>query len=334
LTLSLFYNSATNVTLSGTVTDIDVGAESVHFTGVASGDATCDYSGHFTLNTTVSGLGAIDATVTNLWGQVSNTAEVNVTAPPSVTINTQVNAGRTVVLSGTVTGDHAAGAMVMFSGAFNGSTMADSNGNYSCTTTSASMGTVSVTAIDTAYRSSAPASAQISVTAPTITLAITEVCQDHVVLSGHIAGADASGAMVMMMGAKQGAFSADANGNFSFTMTLSEFGTVSVVTYDSWAQMSNVAQVAAASFPPIIQNFTASYQGDGQWRLSGSVAASNLQGITINFGGLGSLMGRSVSVGSDGNFELVVELQGETGSASAQATKGDLVSNLAECEVS
>jgi hypothetical protein len=98
--------------------------------------------------------------------------------------------------------------------------------------------------------------------------------------------------------------------------------------------MSNVAQVAAASFPPIIQNFTASYQGDGQWRLSGSVAASNLQGITINFGGLGSLMGRSVSVGSDGNFELVVELQGETGSASAQATKGDLVSNLAECEVS
>ncbi|HZZ81838.1 MAG TPA: hypothetical protein VFE62_25280, partial [Gemmataceae bacterium] len=51
MSLTLTYASPTTVTLSGTVSDIDAGSESVYFTGVASGAAACDANGNFCLTT-------------------------------------------------------------------------------------------------------------------------------------------------------------------------------------------------------------------------------------------------------------------------------------------
>ena len=184
-------------------------------------------------------------------------------------------------------------------------------------------------------QTSAPASAQIAAAAPTITLALSQVCADHVVLSGRVTGVDAAGATVNISGAKWGTVTADANGNFSFNLTLMELGSVSVSTSDSWMQYSNTAEISATSFPPIIQSFQATDQGNGRWVFVGTVFGMGMQGIQVAFGGLASLQGQTATVGSDGSFQFTVNLgQGEIGNVTAQAAKDGLQSNLANYYVS
>jgi hypothetical protein len=89
VTLSIAYGAQNSVTLSGTLTDIDAGGETVTLSGVAAGSVVTDSNGNFSLTTTASGLGAIDATTTDLWGQTSNTAEVMV-APAAPVIDSFV----------------------------------------------------------------------------------------------------------------------------------------------------------------------------------------------------------------------------------------------------
>ncbi len=316
------YDSASTVTLSGTVTDIDAAGQTVIFTGLGAGETVTDANGNFSYTTAVSGLGAIDATTTDLWGQASNTAEVDVTAAPTVTLNTQVLAGHQVQLTGTVSGADAAGATVTFSGAVAARTTPDADGNYTYTTSSASLGTVTAVAVDVQQNTSDPTSATIAVAAPTITLGVTEVDADTMTLAGAVTDIDAAGDTIAISGAKQGSVTADTNGNFTFTMANTDLGAVDVNTTDLWGQASNTAEVAANILPPVITGFTATQSEGNSWIFRGTVTAPNMQGVTITFGGIPSLAGQTVNVAADGSFSIVVTLgDGEsTGTATAQAT--------------
>ena len=91
VSLSLTYGSETTVTLSGQVTDLDASSLAVTFTGVVSGSVAVNSDGTFSLTTTATGLGTIQASTTDLWGQASNTAQVTVSAsPPSITSFTAI----------------------------------------------------------------------------------------------------------------------------------------------------------------------------------------------------------------------------------------------------
>lgn len=78
VTLSITYGAGNSVTLSGTLTDIDAGGETIVLRGVAAGSVVTDSAGNFSLTTDASAVGAIDAATTDLWGTASNTAEVMV----------------------------------------------------------------------------------------------------------------------------------------------------------------------------------------------------------------------------------------------------------------
>jgi hypothetical protein len=85
---------------------------------------------------------------------------------------------------------------------------------------------------------------------------------------------------------------------------------------------------------PVISNFTATEGYNNIWTFSGMVTdgTSSAAGLTVTFGGLNSLNGKTATVGSNGVFTLTVQLQpGEGGYATAQTTDSSgFNSNLAQ----
>ena len=118
VSLSLTYGSETTVTLSGQVTDLDASSLAVTFTGVVSGSVAVNSDGTFSLTTTATGLGTVQASTTDLWGQGSNVAQVTVSAsPPSITGFSATYIGNnTWTFSGTVTDQTPAGLSVQLGG--------------------------------------------------------------------------------------------------------------------------------------------------------------------------------------------------------------------------
>jgi hypothetical protein len=85
VSLQITYGPERSVTLSGSVSDLDPSGRTVKFTGVVTGSATTDANGNFSYTHDASALGAVSATTTDLWGQTSNPATVNVSvAPPKI----------------------------------------------------------------------------------------------------------------------------------------------------------------------------------------------------------------------------------------------------------
>jgi hypothetical protein len=140
LSLSLAYLTRNTVELSGTVTAQSPAALTVTFAGVVTGTTTTDASGKFNVSLDASGVGQIQATVTDVWGQVSDAASVNVTDTAPVISNfTAVNVGlHQWTISGTVTDATAAGITVYLGGLSelqNQTVTTDANGNFSITIT-------------------------------------------------------------------------------------------------------------------------------------------------------------------------------------------------------
>ena len=328
--MSLVYDSAQTVTLSGSVSDIDATGETVTFSGLVSGSAVTDVYGNFSYTTNVSGPGAIYATATDLWGQTSNIAEADVTPAPTVTLNTQILPGHEVELTGNVSGAYAAGATITFSGAANGTATADANGNFTFTTSAASLGAVSAVAVDSQQHASSAASAAISESGPTITLSAQSTSEDYMTFVGTVSDVDEAGETVNISGATKGAVTTDSNGNFSFTMATADLGTVDVSTTDLWGMTSNTAEVAADTLPPEITSFTVVQGANNLWILQGTVVAENPQGMTVTFGGMQVLNGLTTTVAADGTFSIVVTINpNQFGTATAQTSDQNGVSNLA-----
>jgi hypothetical protein len=116
--LALTYGSQRTVTLSGQVTDLDASSLNINITGVVTGSVNVNPNGSFTLTTTATGLGAIQASTTDLWGQLSNAAQVIVSSPPPVIINFTATpvGGNTWTFSGSVSDPSSAGLSVQLGG--------------------------------------------------------------------------------------------------------------------------------------------------------------------------------------------------------------------------
>jgi hypothetical protein len=86
LTLSISYGRHTTVTLSGSVTDVDLVGLTVTLTGKVNASAVTDANGNFSVTTQATGLGPVTASTTDLWGVASNQPYVNVyDTPPQIT---------------------------------------------------------------------------------------------------------------------------------------------------------------------------------------------------------------------------------------------------------
>src|SRR5262249_21123393 len=80
ITLAVSYGAAHHsVTLSGCVTDEDPGGRTVTFSGMVNATVTTNADGTFSLTVDADGVGAVQATTADPWGQASNMAHVTLT---------------------------------------------------------------------------------------------------------------------------------------------------------------------------------------------------------------------------------------------------------------
>jgi hypothetical protein len=102
------------------------------------------------------------------------------------------------------------------------------------------------------------------------------------------------------------------------------------------AQSHSLGEAHPVIIGPVITSFQAIQGQDSLWTFSGHVSDSNQGAITVTLGGLPSTQGQTVTVQSNGNFSITIQLQpGENGIATAQATDSlALQSNVAMALVS
>ncbi len=235
--------------------------------------------------------------------------------------NASVLAGHVAQLSGTVTDANPAGVTLSFSGAVSGTTTSDSSGHFSYSTTVATLGTVNAVATDQQGHS-ATAQATLSKAAPSITLSVSYGSGRTVTLSGTVTDLDAGGRTVTFTGVVSNTVNTRGDGTFSLTAQASGLGNVWASTVDLWGQSSNTASVTLTDDAPTIGNFQAVEGTNRVWTFSGTVTdGEGAGGLTVTFGGLPTLNGKTVNTAADGTFSLTIQLQvGENGTATAQTT--------------
>ena len=134
---------------------------------------------------------------------------------------------------------------------------------------------------------------------------------------------------MQLSGKVTGTATTDASGSFSVQLKATALGTVSAATTDG---QSNVAQVTLTDPAATITSFGWIEYPNNMFVFSGHVNGG-YSGEVVSFGGLKSLQGQTTTVDANGNFSLVVRLDGtmaDYGTATAQAVDAwGVQSNLA-----
>jgi hypothetical protein len=215
------------------------------------------------------------------------------------------NNSKWVDLSGTVTDSNPSSVTVTFGGVVSGSTHADATGHFDVHLLASGLGAVTASGVDQ-DAASASAYATVAATAPSLTLNLAYGPNRTVTLSGKVTDAQPNGLVVTFAGVVTGSATADANGNFSVTLTPSALGQITATTTDVWGLNSAAASVTVVNSAPTI-TLTATQLGN-IWTFSGHVSDEYAPGLTVKFGGPSDISGRTVTVGSDGNFSLTIML--------------------------
>ena len=82
LSLGVTGMTASTITLSGTLTDIDYAYQTIDITGAPISSVVTDSSGYFSFTLNRAELGMVSVSETDLWGQTSNQPAIDVANPP------------------------------------------------------------------------------------------------------------------------------------------------------------------------------------------------------------------------------------------------------------
>ena len=253
--------------------------------------------------------------------------------PSALSLSASVLPGHVARLSGVLSDPVPAGARVIFGGAVSGTTVTDSSGRFSFSTTNAVLGSVSAYAVDLAGAASNTATATLAVAPPTVTVAVTYGAHRTVTITGQVNDPDPGGRVVQFSGVVDGSVVTHPDGTFKLTTTPSGPGTFFASTTDRWCLHSDGSGGSLPPPPPPeIVNFTATEGTNRYWTFSGQVIDETPAGLTVNFGGIPSLEGATATTDTNGCFSYCVQLySGESGTATAQTTDWwGQTSNVAE----
>ena len=101
----------------------------------------------------------------------------------------------------------------------------------------------------------------------------------------------------------------DSSGNFSITLTAASLGTVTARARDAMGLLSNLAERELTNAKPVIEQFSCQRLDTNQYRIRGRVIDEHAPGLVVRLGGeVEAVQGRSVAVGADGWFELIITL--------------------------
>ncbi len=326
--LALYLDSVEGqtVTLTGLVSGtLDPSHCTVTVTGAASGTVTPNLDGSFTLITTTSQLGAIDAVATDWWGQTSNTAEVDLTSPaPSLTLTVAPNGGQTVTVSGQVTDPMAGQCDVSLSGVVSGNVWTNPDGTFSLTTTASGPGTIAASVSDP-WNQTASATTTLSYAMPSLTLNVIGNADQTVTVFGQVSDTDPGDCTVTFSGVVSGSTTTNPDGTFSYTTTPSGQGTIQAIATDDQTQTSNPAQVELSDAGPTL-TLNVTPNGGQTVTVSGQVSDEAAAECSVFFSGVISGL---VYTNPDGSFSYTTTASG-LGAIDAVATDA---SNLTSAPV-
>ncbi|MBM3995676.1 MAG: hypothetical protein FJ303_16215 [Planctomycetes bacterium] len=199
---------------------------------------------------------------------------------------------------------------------------ADSNGNYTYSTTNATLGQLFTQGTNSQNVSTNTSNFFLSKQPPTLTLSVSYGTGASVTLSGTLDDIDKSGRIVTFSGVATGMTTTNATGHFSWTTTPTGVGEIHANGTDLWGQAANTATVTVTSNVPTIVNFEAVHGSGNTWIFRGRVIDDQPEGLTVRFGGLMSLVGVTATTDADGYFSITHDITaGETsGTASAIVT--------------
>jgi hypothetical protein len=167
--------------------------------------------------------------------------------------------------------------------------------------------------------------------APQITVSHEMLQQNMVKLTGTVTDEHPGLVHIQISGAMNGLTWGTTQGTFEFIAPASYLGDVTIMATDVEGLLSNIATRTLTSNAPVITEFTATAGAGGFWTFSGKVTDESRLGLTVRFGGIPALNGKTAMVNEDGEFSITVKLgPNDTGTATAQTTDWwGLNSNLA-----
>ncbi len=210
-------------------------------------------------------------------------------------------------LTGTVIDLHPELVQLTFTGAVKGGTSPDVDGNFSFTTTEATLGMIYVDGVNFMDMTAENQDALL-VPRPVIDLELAYGEQKTVTLSGSVEDIDAAGLIVTFKGKVTGSVLTDAAGNFEFTTAAIGLGDVKAFAVNLWGLRSIPASVTIANLAPEIVGLVAEKSLDGIWSFSGKVKDESPAGLVVYFSNIPEMQGISVTTGSQGEFCFTVEL--------------------------
>ena len=137
-------------------------------------------------------------------------------------------------------------------------------------------------------------------------------------LSGMVMDEAPAGLSVNFTGVYVGSTMTDSMGHFSVNVTPSQLGSITAGVTDNQGLAAMPVQRSCSSLAPTI-TLTGQRVACNQWTFSGLVLDEYAPGLTVSFGGLASLAGKTATVAANGTFSLTVDLaEGEEGTALAE----------------
>jgi hypothetical protein len=236
------------VSITGKVVDASPAGRTVTLGGVVNGQTTTNSSGNFSVTLEASALGQVTAQTTDVWGQSSSVAQVQLTsaAPSITTCYVESGPNRQITVSGYVTDFSPGGRTVTIGGVAGGTAVTNGQGYYSVTLTASGLGQLTATTQDVWGQSSNVATCQVQSNTPTITnFSVIEGPNNTAVISGNVMDEWRAGLVVVFGGVLDGfAATVDGGGSFSINVVLpantSGIGTAAVT--DWWENTSQTVQ--------------------------------------------------------------------------------------------
>ena len=157
--------------------------------------------------------------------------------------------------------------------------------------------------------------------APSLSYTHMEAGPHAFTLNGHVTDEQPAGLTVQFTGVFSGTTQTNSSGDFAFSIMPSQLGSIFAQVTDNEGLSSASVENVLTSTVPVISNFSARWVFGTVWTFSGRVSDEYAAGLTVRFGGLPSLQGKTAVVAADGTFSLTVILaNGEQGTATAQTT--------------
>ncbi len=302
LTLNATPQRDGSVLLTGQVSDADPSSCTVAFSGVVSGSVQTKPDGSFSYTTPASGLGVIAAVATDSQGLTSSTVAMDLNASaPQLTLSVTPQGGQVVTVSGQVSDLDAGDCSVSFSGVVSGSVQTNPDGSFRYTTTASGLGTIDAVATDRRGLHSNTAEAELTDSAPTLTLNVTPDHGQMVTISGQVSGVDSGFCLVSFSGIVSGSVSTNPDGTFSLTTTASGLGTLSATATDSWGVASGTVQTQLNAATPSV-TVSATQDWTNIVTLTGQVTGPDPTADLVVFSGA---LSSSVTPAADGSFSLM-----------------------------